>query len=454
MRIVYFFFVATLVWSFWKAIVKLRERHAALTPILGWVIGLAFFNLAPLTVMVFNGGYEYPAFYGFNNSWSRVDLSDARYFIATLVIWMSLLFSFVAVILFTPDSNEKRKRSEIFFNESKLRKVVLISAGFTLFDYVLTIWMVGGLQAFLVSHWYNRGTEFVARLGDLWVIYSWVSMGNLTVFTTAAALYTHSEVRRGKLDWRFSLLILLVFLLHITLMGDRILLALYLLSFVASCWIHRRKKWIAVLLMIAPALALIFSAWAYFRNDLPNIGENIPTYVDADLGNRAVTSMMDGFAGGGTMILFHIIDEVGDKYEYMYGASYARALYFLVPRRLYPEKPPSFVEQLAAIYEPGEITSINSTELGELYANFGVLSVLLLPLITIVILLFSEKFTKEFEKHVLLSGMLFLLSIWFALTTFSDIMHIFLFSVLLVWGLRFERGLCFPSRFMLGSERV
>jgi len=313
MRIVYFLLVATLVWSFWKALVRLRARHAALTPILGWTIGLGFFILAPLTVMAFNGGYEFPTFYGFSNSWSKVDLSKARYFLSALVIWMSLLFSFVSVILFTPEINEKRKRSEILFNEPKLRRAVLITAGLTLLDYVLTAWALGGIQAFFLSHWYSRGDQFIAQLGDLWVLYMWVSQANLTVFTAAAGLYTHSEVKRGKLDWRFSLLILLVFLLHITLMGDRIFLALYLLTFVASCWTYQRKKWIAVLLMLAPVLALVFSAWVYFRNDLLNIGDNVDTYVDADLGNRAVTSMMDAFDGGGTMALFHVISDFGGQ---------------------------------------------------------------------------------------------------------------------------------------------
>lgn len=143
MRIIYFFFLATLLWSFWNAIVRLRGCYAALTPILGWILGLGFFNLAPLTVMVFNGGYEFPPFYNPSTSYAKVDLSNIEYFIPVLVIWMSLLFSFMAVILFAPAIDKKKIRSEIVFNESKLRRVVLITAGFTLLDYVLTIWMVG-----------------------------------------------------------------------------------------------------------------------------------------------------------------------------------------------------------------------------------------------------------------------------------------------------------------------
>jgi hypothetical protein len=44
--------IAILLGSFWRALVKLRHNELALTPILGWVLGLAFFILAPLTLIV------------------------------------------------------------------------------------------------------------------------------------------------------------------------------------------------------------------------------------------------------------------------------------------------------------------------------------------------------------------------------------------------------------------
>jgi len=446
-RIIYFFFLSTLLWSFWKAIVRLSRRDAALTPILGWMVGLAFFILAPLTVMVFNGGYEIPPFYQVSYSYAKVNLSNAQFFIPFLVIWMSLTFSFMAVMLFAPDPVSMRARREMIFNEPKLRRVIFITAGLSLLDYATTIRMLGGVQSFLIAHWYNRQEELVARLGDVWVLYLWLSQANQVVFTTAAVVYTHSEVRRQRVDWRFSILILSLLFLHVAMMGDRIFLALYLLSFVTSCWIYRRKKLIAVLaFIVAPALALASSAWAYFRNDLFNIGENVSTYVEGDVGNRAVTSLMDAFDANGIMLLFHIVNDFGYKYVYMYGASYLRALFFLVPRHLYPEKPAGFAERLAAIYEPGQITSMGGTQLGELYANFGILSVLLLPFITVLIFLLSEKLRQKFEKHGLLLAVLFLLSIWFARSTFADNFITFLFALVLIWGLRLERGLCFPKQ--------
>src|SRR5882762_3307481 len=75
MRVIYLFLVAILLLLFWKVIAELRRRDKVLTPILGWIIGLGFFMLAPLTLMVLNGGYEFPFFYGVNETYAKVDLS-------------------------------------------------------------------------------------------------------------------------------------------------------------------------------------------------------------------------------------------------------------------------------------------------------------------------------------------------------------------------------------------
>jgi len=429
-----------LLWSFWRAMLRLRSRYAAFVPILGWLVGLGFFILAPLTVMVLNGGYEMPSFYDVSDSYARVDLSNLKYFTPFLVISLSLLLAFGTIILFAPEPGNDKRRAEVVFDQSKLKRVVLVTAGLALLDYLAKIWMQGGFAAFFLSHWYNRQGDLVARLGDSYVFYSWLSQANQIVFTAGAVLYTHCELKRRRIDWRFSMLILLLFLLQTVMTGNRIFFALYLLSFGISCWLLRRKKLIALLLTIAPALVLVFSAWAYFRANLADIGENIPGYFDNDLGNPTVTSLMNALEGGDTMLLFHVINDYGSKYEFMYGASYARVLVFWIPRRFYQDKAAGFSSQLAAIYEPG--TSLAATQLGELYANFGLFSVLLLPVITMLILSLSEKLTSEPNNHALLPAVTFLLSIWFARSSFDDNFITFVFVMLLLWVLRLEQGLC------------
>jgi hypothetical protein len=439
MRLIYPILIAPLLWSFWKAMVRLRSRCAAPTPILGWLVGLGFFILAPLTLMALNGGYEIPPFYAANDSYAKVDLSNVKFLIPFLVIWMSLLFSFMVVIFCTAGVDEQGRGREIIADESKLTRAILITAGLALLDYIATIRMVGGLEAFLLSHWYDRQLALVARLGDPYVLYAWLSQANQTLFTAAAALFTHFQIRRGKVGWRISIFILLLFLLQIVMLGNRIFFALYLLSFVASCWVYHRNRLISILSIMAPAVALVFSAWAYFRHNLTTIGEDVPTYLEGDMGNRAVTSLMDMFEGNDTMILFHVVNDFGSKHEYLYGASYARVLFFWAPRRLYPQKPAGFASQMAALYEPGEPTSLNATALGEMYANFGFLCILTLPLFSVGTFYFDCWLARKRVTSSLFSATAFLIFIWLARSSFSDNIITLLVATLLILVLRLEK---------------
>jgi len=442
MRAIYFLLLASLFLSFWKVIVRLRGRHLVLTPILGWIVGLGFFILMPLTFIVLNGGYKFPDFYDMSDKYSKLDLSDTSYFIPFMVIWLSLLLSLLAVILCTPRANPRQPGREVGIDESRLGRIIFITAALTLLDYSVMVWLTGGVESFLLSHWYRRAMELASRLGDGYVLYSWLSQANQTVFTAAAALYTHFAVKRRTVNWRLLALIVLLFLLYVTIQGNRIFFALYLLSVMTSSWLYGRKKLIAVLLTIAPALALVFSAWAYFRSDLSNIDANVPVYAEQDLGNRAATYFMDACDGTGTMILFHVIHDFGSRYEFMYGTSYARVLFFMVPRSLFPEKPPGFAMQLAQVYEPGQMTSLAATQLGELYVNFGVLSVVLLPLMTLLVLRLSNKLVEKSDNHILVSAVLFLLIIWSVRATFEDNFITFLLAMFLVWAFRLAKGLC------------
>jgi hypothetical protein len=126
----------------------------------------------------------------------------------------------------------------------------------------------------------------------------------------------------------------------------------------------------------------------------------------------------------------------------MDGITYTKVFTFLVPRRLYPGKSENFPVLLADLYEPGELTSLGATQLGELYANFGPISILLLPFMTVLILWLSLRLGSAIEKHMLLSATISILLIWAALASFEDSFITFFFAALLIWGLRMDRGLC------------
>src|ERR1700733_4352341 len=105
MRFVYFLFLAVLAWSYWLALKRARDERTPFTPIMGWLIGLGYFVVAPLTILVLHGGYQIPDFYQANERYASVNLSNVLYLIPMLVIFLSLFFAFQSVALFRPQHN-------------------------------------------------------------------------------------------------------------------------------------------------------------------------------------------------------------------------------------------------------------------------------------------------------------------------------------------------------------
>ena len=145
------------------------------------------------------------------------------------------------------------------------------------------------------------------------------------------------------------------------------------------------------------------------------------------------------------MLLLNIIKDFGSKYDLLLGSTYGKAITFMIPRSIYPDKTDNFTITTARLYEPGANTSFSSTALGEMYANFGLLSVPLLPIYTLALLFISRLVCIHLNRHALLSATLFLLFAWMSRSVFADNFVAILFCFALIWSFRFEKGLLYPA---------
>ena len=102
------------------------------------------------------------------------------------------------------------------------------------------------------------------------------------------------------------------------------------------------------------------------------------------MGNRAITThLMGATEGSGVMLLMHMINDFGAKFDYLYGSSYTRLFTSFLPATFDPEQPPDFHDAGgAALPARRETASLGSTALGEAYANFGLAGILVLPFLT------------------------------------------------------------------------
>ncbi len=444
MRVLYLLLQIAMVAAYAAALARVLRASRRLNPLLGWMVGLGFFLVVPLTIIVLAGKLALAPKLDVGQAWGSVDLTTTTFLFPYLVVWASLMGSCMIVYFFSP-SPAQVKRGECLFSRSVLERAIWIAIAVSIVDWTFMIHLVGGFDMFLVSHWYNRNEDLVSQYGDSFVLLEHLSLANQIVFTSVAALYTSLGLKHRDTKWPFTSLIALFFLLEIVMSGNRIYLACYLLGLLTSCLIYRRRRILLAMLALAPVLIMIFSVWASVRHDLTTIPDSVSAALDDESGNSPVKSFidasMDATEGMDTLLLLHIPNDFGYRVPYLYGISYSRSIVSLVPRSIYPHKPPTFTSFLAGVYLPGSETSLNATAVGEMYANFGPLTIFLFPLLSLTMVLLTEWGTKKEDKHGLLLPLLFVLAIWAARSTLEDTVVILLLAYSIIFVFRLEKGL-------------
>jgi hypothetical protein len=126
LKLLYILCLATLFYVYWLALSRLRDRRLPLSPILGWMVGLGYFTLAPLTILVLNGGYTIPEIIGANERYASVDLANTTYFLPMTVIWLALLLSFLSVGA-KAGTDEGRERGRVSMVECSKAQADIVS---------------------------------------------------------------------------------------------------------------------------------------------------------------------------------------------------------------------------------------------------------------------------------------------------------------------------------------
>ncbi len=453
MRIVYLLLLSILLISYWRMFSKVIKNSSGLTPLLGWLSGLAYFLLAPLTIITLGGGYELPPAFEVGQEWHAVNLTNTSFLIPYLVVWTCMMgVCFVIHIFYAAERQEKR--ADHMVSRDRLQRVIVITMALTLANWAILVWFVGGIEEFLISHWQLRMDDLTTRLGDAFVLTDHLFWANQVIFTAASALYTGLGLKNGHTRWRFTSMIILFFLLEVVLTGNRIYFAIYLISFFISCLLSQRKKVLITMFAISPILVLVFSAWSSLRHNLMEIPDSVTGYTEADFGDRTTSSLINVTEGMDVLLLLHIVNDFGNRYEYLYGITYSRAATSLIPRRFYPQKPDNFTLILAQKYLPGVETSLNATAVGEMYANFGGLTLILFPLFTSGVVILSQAVVRTEKNHGLLPAVLFVALLWAARSTIEDNFISVLLAMFMISILRLEKGLRSPNGAVLGANPI
>jgi len=456
MIVTYWLLLAILLATYASALSRVMRHSRGLTPLLGWMVGLGYFLLTPLAILTVRGGYDLPASEGISEEWTRVNLANPVFFRPYLFVWLAMMLTaLAAAIASSRTASRGENASSTTASEShaiapnislsKLERAILIAMALSLVDWAVLIWLVGGVAEFFVSHWYLRSEELSARLGATFTLYTRISLANQLLFTGAAALHTGLGLQQRTPRWKFTALIFVFLLIEMVMSGNRIFIAFYLLAFATSCWIYGRRKLIAVLLVAAPVLVILFSAWGLVRHDLSKIPDAVAGDGESEISEQAISSVMHATEGSAVMLLLHMVNDFGGRFDYLQGSTYGRLFTFWLPRSLYPGRPLDFTNQAAIYYLPGETTSLCSTALGEACANFGAAAIAVLPLFTLGVAAYTRYLARKPGGRPLLSAVSFVVLIWFARCTFAENVFNLAEVAALIWLLRLEVDLSLPS---------
>jgi len=383
-----------------------------------------------------NGGYNVPEYYNVQGAWSRLDTNDTQYVYPIIIVLASTMLTGLCVLLLVNSKSADKLHVFERAKEELSKKFLASCALLMILDLAINIYMRGGILEYFAQNWYLKNTDLLESYGQIFVIYLFFQMALQLVLTAVVALSVRQKIVSGNGGGEVASGIILM-LLNMIASGNRVYLALLLLYF--ACLVVNLKRWklASKLAVLIPILVLIFSIWAQIRGALSDPLSAIDRHIDtaaAYEGNYILNRLIDVTEGANIIFLLNIIKDFGQTHPFLQGDSFLKAVVFWIPRSVLPDKPESFAVTTAALYESGAETSFSSTIVAELYANFGLLVVLLLPFVTMMMYYTgkSERMPVPYLTR-LYSTSAFMVFAWMARANFSDNFVLLIVSYILVY---------------------
>lgn len=416
----------------------LRRRLGAMQ---GLIFGTFYFLLIPMGVLLVTGIVPMPVEFG-DTSLRDVTLDDY----GTELLLALLLILVLAALDFSLRIARKLKKAapKKLPERPRIDYALVLSVSF--FTYIaadLYFFSQAGLAS--GGHWYASRHELLEKSGSIGaLVMHFVFLSRILVLCTLSAMYLDKKVRFPM----FISLLGLVCVFDLYTTGNRIFtfLSLSLIFFIML--MERRFMTIGVLGLMALPLGVLMDLFRHIRSfmhssislDALAFGYEFARNYDA---SKGLADLILGITEAVDMnVLLEILKIFPDKVAFYGGETYAKLVLAFIPRSLWPDKPESITVQMANLFVSSDKElSLVSTMYGELYANFGYFSFMLITVLVFFIML-ATRFAVRDRKLASLIG--FVYGITFVRMAFSDVMlSLILTSLFLMFimSLRHLRGL-------------
>jgi len=422
------------------------SKNKTINPLFSVFIGIIFFIIFPLTIIVFNNGYIAPFYFGIEGNWGNIILNFKTLY-PFYIIYITLLFIFLFFIEFKNKIllfDYKLYKCLHSLKLKKLKKLILILFLFYSLIVIYFIIKSGGIYKYFLLAFYER-QNIIIHNELLYLILNAIEGSIKILLVAISLLFINVLYSQRKRDILFILFIFIIQLIIVLTTGNRIYFVILFVFTTALAFMYKNWKYFFNSILLIPIIFIFMMLWTFVRNNLLESINILDKYSNLFDVNSMITNLLTAVEGMNIIVLFHIIQDFGIKYQYLYGLSYFKLIVFFIPRFIFPNKPINFTTYIAELYEPNSIGfSLNSTILGEMYANIGFFTVVFFPFIIFILLFLLCKIIKN-KSNIIIIYLLSVNSFWLIRGTIPEIFISIIMAIIFLKGLNFEKNLFYTT---------
>lgn len=388
---------------------------------LNFKVGLSFaviyFIFIPLFVMIYSGKLELSLI-----DFGSTSLKDV-YLKKNIKTSFILIFFIFSIILFLYFPSLKKPKKNIVFKPSIISYLV-IYIFVTLIIFIGSGLLEGG-------NWYDNRHDFYISYGSFALLLAFILNSSKILIISSI---THKFLN-DKIKYFYFLIFILIFsIIDMIFSGNRIYLFCTLLI-IGLLFIKKNPiKTIIYAPIITPLIVILgyfISVFRHMRGKLFHAG--IPSLdLFSNLFLEAVKkdplNISSFLLGISESVNVNVIYNLFNTFDnFLYGATYLKSFVFFIPRSVWPSKPESIT--LITANEYGSV-SLVTTIIGEMYMNFYLIGILILPFFLWII---DNLLSYTINKYGEISNVLmFVFGILIFRMPFSDELLVFVFCAIII----------------------
>lgn len=248
---------------------------------------------------------------------------------------------------------------------------------------------------------------------------------------TMVAYWMIIVVRPGKKN--LKLIITILSIVYVIMRNARWLLLIGVLAPITYYYVRRRKSPKGIYIIIVGVLTLSVFAWMQVNRASLIAGRQMVGWGE---GGFIIEKLLSPFDSDLTTykVIYGMVREYPSHSSYLFGRSFLYVFYMFIPRVLWPSKPGNPINEIVenSLNFQARTAGATFANIGEFYANFGVLGVIILMFIFGRLIASLKKYYLQptQERLIIYSIMYPLLFQWVARGNFTGNFYLTIFAIL------------------------